>query len=73
MISTELFIELNSVQNECFYQVMTFDEPDNWRLITEQKYANMRPSSLGVPSMVCITKSVCQHEINSRKWLSPWY
>ena len=51
---------------------MPLSEPYNWWLVTEQQYASMRPSCLCVPSMVFITKSVCQYSITFRHWLVTW-
>ena len=56
----------------CLYQVLPLVEPDYWCLVTEQQYSSLRPSCLGVPSMVFINKKVCRHAITSSHWIFTW-
>ena len=56
----------------CFHQVLPHAEPNDWCLVAEQKDSSLRPSCLGVPSMVFKNKTVFLHEITSRHWLVPW-
>ena len=46
-------------------------EPNDWCLVSEQKYSSLRPSYLSVPNMVFINKTVFWHAITSRHWLFP--